>query len=43
VFNDGNTKAYTPQQYVTSPEVLRSSLDHVSELVVGKLVDDLKN
>lgn len=43
VFNDGNTKAYSPQQYVTDPEVLRSSLDHVSELVVGKLVDDLKN
>lgn len=43
VFNEGNTKAYSAQQYVTDPEILRSSLDRVSELVVEKLVVDLKS
>lgn len=42
VFNDANTIAYTPEQYATDPETLRKAFTHVSDLVMNKLVDDLK-
>lgn len=42
VFNDGNTQAYTPEQYATDPNVLRTAFTHVSDLVVGKLVEHLR-
>jgi len=42
VSNDANTIAYTPQQYATDPAALRKAFSHVSDLVVIKLVDHLK-
>jgi len=42
VFNDANTIAYAPEQYATDPEALRTAFTHVSDLVMKKLVDDLK-
>lgn len=42
VFNDANTTAYTPEQYATDPEALRTAFAHVSDLVIGKLVEDMK-
>ncbi|WP_338514064.1 hypothetical protein VRC24_00795 [Pseudomonas poae] len=41
-FSDGNTLAYTPQQYATNPEVLRGALQHAFELAIEKLMADLK-
>ncbi|RDL18085.1 hypothetical protein DEU51_110160 [Pseudomonas jessenii] len=32
----------SPEQYVTDPETLRKAFTHVSEWVMNKLVDDLK-
>jgi hypothetical protein len=37
-----NTIAYTPEQYATDPEALRKAFSHVSDLVVNKLVEHLK-
>jgi hypothetical protein len=42
VSNDANTIAYTPEQYATDPEALRKAFSHVSDLVVNKLVEHLK-
>ncbi|NWA27973.1 hypothetical protein HX870_20825 [Pseudomonas gingeri] len=42
VFNGANTIGYTPEQYVTNPEALRTAFAHVSDLVVGKLMEDMK-
>jgi len=42
VFNDANTTAYTPEQYATDPEVLRTAFTKVSDLVIGSLVEDMK-
>ncbi|MBV4473981.1 MULTISPECIES: hypothetical protein [Pseudomonas] len=42
VFNDANTIAYLPEQYATDGEALRKAFTHVTDLLVNKLVDDLK-
>ena len=41
-FSDGNTQAYTPQQYASDPEALRGALQHVFQLMTEKLMTDLK-
>lgn len=41
-FSEGNTQAYTPQQYASDPEILRSALQHAFILLTEKLIDDLK-
>ncbi|WP_434558555.1 hypothetical protein [Pseudomonas sp. Z4-20] len=41
-FNESNTLAYTPEQYATDPEALRAAFSRVSDLAVGKLIEDLK-
>lgn len=41
-FSEGNTQAYTPQEYATNPEILRGALQHAFELMADKLVVDLK-
>ena len=42
VFNESNTIAYTPEQYATDPEAARAAFSRVSDLAVGKLIEDLK-
>ncbi|MGE1172430.1 hypothetical protein [Pseudomonas sp. BW7P1] len=42
VFNDANNLAYLPEQYAKDPEVLRQAFTHVSDLLVGGLVKDMK-
>lgn len=40
-FSEGNVQAYTPQEYATNPEALRSALQNAFELVIAKLMADL--
>lgn len=40
-FNSGNTYGYTPLRYRTEPELLRTALDGVSQIVDEQLVKDL--
>ena len=40
-FSEGNVQAYTPQEYSTNPEALRSALQNAFELVIAKLMADL--
>lgn len=42
VFNEANTVAFTPQQYATNREALRAVFSHVTDLAVGKLMENLK-
>ncbi|WP_411566017.1 hypothetical protein ACLIN3_01790 [Pseudomonas orientalis] len=41
-FSEGNVQAYTPQEYSINPEALRSTLQNAFELVIAKLIADLK-
>ena len=41
-FSDGNTQAYTPQQYASDPDALRGALQHAFQLMTEKLMTDLK-
>ncbi len=40
--SEGNVQAYTPQEYSKNPEALRSALQNAFELVIAKLMTDLK-
>jgi hypothetical protein len=42
VFNQANIIAYTPEQYATDPEALRAAFSRVSDLAVGKLIENMK-
>ena len=40
--SDGNDLAFTPQRYATDPEALRTAFGHAVDLMVDKLMIDLK-